>query len=71
MDENSKLVKLPESSIEARKRLFAKFPQPTEADLNAIGVKSNNDLVFSLRPNVLQGDPSPAAQSTKKARSEK
>lgn len=41
---------------EKEKRLFSRFPLATESDLKRIGVESNNDVVFSLRPNVLQGD---------------
>ena len=40
---------------ERQKKIFSRFPQTTESDLRRIGVESNSDVVFSLRPTVLQG----------------
>lgn len=41
---------------EKEKKLFSRFPLATDADLKRIGVESNNDVVFSIRPAVLQED---------------
>jgi len=62
MDENLPKPKYDPQLAERRKKLFSRFPQTTDADLRAIGAESNNDVVFSLRPSVLQGKPTDPAE---------
>ena len=64
-DDNSPKPKCDPLLAEKQKKLFSRFPLATEADLRRIGVVSNNDVVFSIRPIVLQA-PSNNRQATDK-----
>lgn len=54
MDDNSKPTKLPKSLQEAEDKLLKRFPPPTARDLNTIGIKSQNELAFLIKSNVLR-----------------
>lgn len=54
MAENSKLAKLPKWLLEEERLMFEQFESPTEADLAASGIKSQNDLTFSIKPSALR-----------------
>lgn len=53
-DDNSPKPKCDPLLAEKQKKLFSRFPLATKADLRRIGLVSNNDVVFSIRPSVLQ-----------------